>query len=253
MDLSDVSTQPNAIFVSFIKGYILKILKISVLLFLILQYVSCSYDIRIEADRRIQVVGEINSTLDNISVYSIAGNQAGSYSQEEGHLLGRGMSKNGSFDFVSLKPENAGISILINPPGFDNYTNTISTTFINVQPQNRLRIINIPEISLPELASVQVNFINISGAAAIAYQIAFLPPVNEYAYTNTGELEVSGDFFNRVNLRSNSLENSDSYIEDRIKSLVGTKVEIIYSVDEGEELTESFIIEDQNVLYEIEY
>lgn len=165
--------------------------KVFLLLFACLFY-SCSDEVQIEDDRRMQISGKINSSEPaEISVVAFGTREIDPPTNPD-KILGFSKSDNsGNFSFTSLDTESHNLLIAINPETLESYNENKGSYYFYDDTGKHQLSYNFQQINLPANIEFEFNIENTSGSTdTLYYSFKYEKTVRYFQKTTNGFEEV---------------------------------------------------------------
>lgn len=216
--------------------------------------------VQFDSNVRVESVGTVidqnNAALANVNVgvYTETGRFTGFYptiGANNQYLLGSGLSdENGNFSVVSLFDSDQDFFIFVD--GGTMYTSYIySANTYEFQPENHL--FNLGEVQLKKKAIVNLNISRTSApGATIDLTINYKSPFCESVIVNGVLDEALSNCFSTESIFK-TLNDETPEFSSTLNSFVTGTIELIYSINGGTQITETFIIDQDNYEFNFSY
>lgn len=219
---------------------------------LLISFFSC--ETRFEDDTRILVKGKVEDAMGNPirdAEIIVTTNSAISLFSEDEFILGQNLSESdGSFAVTSLFKQDDDFNIRIDAGEmFSKYVYITNTE--NYTPDNL--VFNLQNTALYALGSVNYDISRTSSNEnSLQYSFKYNGTICYETFEEGVLIESEDDCFdnrfeNGILNDSNSLETGDFTV------LLGTTVEFTYSINQQPEITETFIIDQENYEFTFTY
>lgn len=220
-----------------------------------------SCEVKFASNTRIQVIGAlVNNDGEpisdaEISVYTIKSsggfiNAPGPVGSDE-YLLGRNYSnQDGTFEVTSLFDRNKEFSIVIT--NGSNYTNYIyATSTYDYIPEDLT--FDLGTLTLRKTSTIDYNVTRTSGEdSTFRFNFNF-KDTDCFEYFVEGILDSGLSYCYRDATLGEILNYNKPNIEGMLKAPYGTEVEFTYSINEQDNITETFIIDQENYEFTFTY
>lgn len=235
------------------------IMKPYLIVFLI-ALVLYSCEVNFEQDSRIIVEGTVVNEVEEpvggaqISVYTRRANggfiTAPGPSGSSDYLLGRNFSsENGTFQVVSLLDRDEDFSIIAARENYSTYEYARST--VDYLPEDLT--FDLETIVLKEVGTINYNIQRDSGLdQSIAFSFVYIEPYC-LAYYNEEGLVLESSYCFEERSFSRTLNNNLPNLEGNFKTPLGTIVEFTYTINDNEQITETFILDQENYEFTFSY
>ncbi|MBD0831121.1 carboxypeptidase-like regulatory domain-containing protein [Aestuariibaculum sediminum] len=170
----------------------------------------------------------------------------------QSYFLGSDLSaQDGGFQITSLLPKNE--EYVVEVKSADNYTEYyyLSNTFENNKPDNYT--INLEAVQLKKNSKVNYTITRTSPLGTTLHYSFNFPNVKCYEYFENGQINPeNSNCFDAVYI-SRFLDDNNPNDSSFFWTVLGSVVEFRYVINDGPEVVETFIIDEENYEFEFSY